>query len=417
MDNTDYKEWDFYHLVQPYFFAHYHFYSRKIEALRKSNINAKLLSFVDKSMYENNISRYNDIEKDGLIELVVVSKKRFLIFSILFFTIGKILKNKKIAFHVLKVNILILYLIKYLPFFKSRIIIIQEFEGDAASEFLYTNEYVECPRPPEAPSGLLSKLKYFKLIHFDKLRVNLADGLILMSQEHIDLWCKINKKIIKSLILPTLPEKERVYFDSEARESIRSKLCLREKTVIIYVGNVVCKWQRLDAMCRFVYKLHDINNSIVFFLLVREEDFSIAREALDRYGISEITILDNVSSGAIHKYMSAADIAVFLRHNHTMNSVVTSGKLGEYLATGLSVITTGANASILNEYMNERNISIKINDDLHLTNDIAERVSNKKLHLTNERSFLQSDFYENFDMNQALYLDYPAFVKGLIYDK
>jgi glycosyltransferase involved in cell wall biosynthesis len=50
-----------------------------------------------------------------------------------------------------------------------------------------------------------------------------------------------------------------------------------------------------------------------------------------------------------------------------MNQIVTSAKLGEYLAAGLPVITTGANAEILNDFIRRREAGVFVADSLEVT--------------------------------------------------
>ena len=51
-------------------------------------------------------------------------------------------------------------------------------------------------------------------------------------------------------------------------------------------------------------------------------------------------LLKEVENKEINKYLSAADLGILLRDFHEMNSIVTSGKLVDYLSCGLPVITT-----------------------------------------------------------------------------
>jgi glycosyltransferase involved in cell wall biosynthesis len=102
-------------------------------------------------------------------------------------------------------------------------------------------------------------------------------------------------------------------------------------------------------------------------------------------------------------YLSAADIALFLRHNHTMNQVVTSGKLGEYLAAGLPVVTTGANTDMLNNFIRLRRAGAFIPDSLQLSDENKQEISNllqlsKSVHWRIDLSEC-SDRYFNLELN------------------
>ena len=342
--------WQVYHIVQPYFFAHHHFHKRKVDVLRKNGIDAKILSFIPRKLYQENIERYDSFKNNGAIELVKGGRP-FFAMSLIVFLLIKILSGKKILVHVLRTSPMAIIFLRYLPFVKSRLRYIQEFEGDNASEFLYAKEYREYPRPPEKANTVVTKLKYLILLKLQRYQVNNADGLILMSQEHVDLWeSRLNRSLCAS-ILPTLADPGRVWFDPDTRKKLREELGLMGKVVLTYSGNVICKWQRREAMCRFVAELSKKQPQISFLALVRRDDITLMRSSLKNHGIEPITILKTIEQQDMYKYLSAADIALFLRHNHTMNNIVTSGKLGEYLAAGLPVITTGCNAKVLNDFI------------------------------------------------------------------
>lgn len=416
MDKEAYKDWDVYHLINSGFISHYHLSERKIKALRSSGLNAWLLSFVEKELYLDREFEYKSLEVKGYLKIFLIKKKFFLIFNLFLFAFFNIVKGRKLVFHILKVDSTGLFILKKLPYFNKRLKVIQEFEGDVASEYSYSSEYIEYPKPPEKPFKIKNRVKYNLFLYREKVRVSTADALILMSEEHAELVKSRVKKVFSIFVLPTLPEERRVYFDSISREEIRSSLGLHNKKVFIYTGNTVCKWQRLEGMCKVISELYALDKDVFFLLLVSSNSLTLSRNMIKKYDLCKITYIDNVQSGLIYKYMSAADIALYLRHNHVMNSIVTSGKLGEYLATGLPVLTTGANASILNRYMRSNNLAIRISDDLVVTGGLIENIRLKIENTSklSNRYFLQNNFYFDFDMDQLLFEEYPEFVKRTI---
>lgn len=414
MSKQEYNDWYVYHLIQPSFFNHYHLSKRKVEALRYSGLNAHLLSFVNKAVYASNKQKLNEIKADGFLKLIITSNRKTALSPLLFF-LSEIMKGKKLIIHALKVDTTLLCVIKHIPYLNKRLTIIQEFEGDKSSEFVYSVEYSEGSTPLENPKKIINKIKnnYFLLIN--KIKINCSDALILMSEEHKALINARSNQNNSVLILPTLPESERIFYDPEARKEIREKFNYNEKIVLIYTGNISCSWQRLEPMCKIVQQLSSRNMDIAFLLLVSPSDISIAQAAVEKYNIEKITIVDNILAEEVYKYLSAADIGLYLRHNHQMNNIVTSGKLGEYLAAGLPVISTGANASVLNKFMIENNLIIEINDNLTLTDKFIEVLDNKDRFLKSKRNYIQSIFYESFNMDEKLKIEYPEFIKNLMW--
>lgn len=171
-----------------------------------------------------------------------------------------------------------------------------------------------------------------------------ADGLVLMSEEHIRLWEERLGYRPNAVAMPALFDPTRMRFDPTERAAVREALGLFGRTVLVYVGNVFCSWQRFGAACRLTARLASRDERVVLLALVRAEDHQIAAEFIARYAIGDRARLVHVPPERVHAYLSASDLGLFLRADHPMNRIVTSAKLGEYLACGLPVVTTGVGA-------------------------------------------------------------------------
>ncbi|NAR40909.1 glycosyltransferase family 4 protein [Vibrio cholerae] len=237
-----------------------------------------------------------------------------------------------------------------------------------------------------------------------------------MSQEHASLWQSRLKKSLHISILPTVADSTTVWFDANSRNKIRNALKIDDFLVLTYTGNVICYWQRREAMCHFVAKLYQKEPKIHFLAIVRKDDTLLMTESLKKYGIEQITTLISVDHSEIYKYLSAADLGLFLRHNHTMNKVVTSGKLGEYLSAGLPVLTTGNNADVLNQFIHNQKAGYFIDDSLHITEElvtyIKRLISEKDNNEIREKICLEAK--NVFDGEATLFSEYAKFIKSLI---
>lgn len=417
MKDKSLNKWRVYHIVPLNSFAHYHFYNRKIKALNSSGLNAKTLNFVTEKIYKDNSKKYENAKRDQSNKIFHVKNRSSISINILLFTLKELFIGRKLVFHVLRVDdSIILLFLKKIPVIKNRLIIVQEFEGDRYEEYKYLENYVNSKNSREIASNLKSKLTLSFYSIFERLQLYNSDALILMSKEHEELLKDRYKLKHKVLTLPTLPEEERIYYSDLEREHIRNSLCINEKIVLIYTGNIFSPWQRFEEMCIFVKNINLKIHNLAFLLIVREVDLKDAAIKIKEFGLEDITILDNVSSNEVYKYISAADLALFVRHNHKMNRIVTSGKLGEYIATGLPVITTASNASVLNEYMDLNYLSVDINEELVITDKVLSRIKLQELNEAN-RVDLQNLFYKRFNMNYLLNHEYPNFIKNLISDK
>lgn len=376
--------WSIYHLVQPYFFAHHHFHRRKLEHLRAAGYPAWGLAIVPESLYRSHRARYEEAAASGYMKVVRVNGQRVANRALLWFLLRELLTGRRLLVHVLRCDPAPVIRLRRMPGIGARLRYVLEYEGDLPSELIYQGAFVEGERPPSEPPSAL-KTAYDTSLATQKHEADRADGLVLMSKEHIELWRGRLARPVNACCLPTLPDSSRFRFDVRQRDEVRCELGLEDRLVFVYTGNLVCKWQRLEAMCAVIAELRKKIPSAWFLALVRVDDLHLAEEAISRHGLKECATVKHVPSSEIGRYLSAADVGLFLRHRHPMNMVVTSGKLGEYLAAGLPVLTTGANAEVLNEYLRQTRSGAFIDDDLALDEDSLARL----VELTNH--FAQPD--------------------------
>lgn len=415
--NDKVENWYFYHLVQPYFFAHHHFHQRKVDCLRDAGYVAHSLAIVPESLYRAHAPQYEQAIASGYTKIIRVANERKVNRALLLFMLRELLMGRRLLIHVLRNNPAPLIWLQSLPGLAGRIRYVLEYEGDLPSELVYQQTYVEGCRPPDVPPAEL--LEAYDKLMADQIReVTNADGLVLMSQEHIDLWQARLGREIRACCLPTLADSRRVHFDQHQRVTMRQQLHIEDRLVFVYTGNLVCKWQRLEAICRLLTELRQFIPSTWLLALVRVDDLPIAEEVLRRYGLAECATVMNVPAYEMGRYLSAADVGLFLRHDHPMNRVVTSGKLGEYLAAGLPVLTTGANAEILNDYIRHTASGVFVSDDLPVDAQLADELSALTLRFVEPESRvrLSHEAESQFNGENDAFAGFVPFIRAIIND-
>jgi len=164
------------------------------------------------------------------------------------------------------------------------------------------------------------------------------------------------------------------YFLSSIRNEMREKLGLKNKFVMIYTGNAYYSWQNVFRTIE-IFKLikEKVNSDSFLILLIKKEDFVIANEFIERLNINQNDfILTNCKSEEIGAFLNAADVGVSLRHNHIMNTTTPSGKILEYLGSGLPVITTKGMGEISN-IVEEKGFGVVL-DNMDNDDEIIEKI-------------------------------------------
>jgi glycosyltransferase involved in cell wall biosynthesis len=161
-----------------------------------------------------------------------------------------------------------------------------------------------------------------------------------VTQEHLALWERRLGRPLHALLLPSTVEAARFKFNARQRDRIRSELGVRDKWVLVYSGSVSLSWQRFECVCQLVQRLVAAGQPAFLLALVHPDGHATAQKLMVQHGLESCAVLRAVHPQEMGEWLSAADVGLFLRHNHMMNRVVTSAKLGEYLAAGLPLITT-----------------------------------------------------------------------------
>jgi hypothetical protein len=146
----------------------------------------------------------------------------------------------------------------------------------------------------------------------------------------------------KSTVMPTGFDQKQRFFSQQLRDDTRLALEIEGRFVMTYIGNIYYSWQNFARTVQIFDLLrHKCSCSLFFLLLIRKQDHDLTLEFLDQIDIGTGDyLLKHADSAELTPYLNAADIGVVLRHDHLVSRVAgLPGKLGDYVACGLPVLT------------------------------------------------------------------------------
>ena len=168
--------------------------------------------------------------------------------------------------------------------------------------------------------------------------------------------------------------------DLKKRMVIRKELnILSTDIVLIYAGGLA-DYQMIPEMLKIWSKLAQVRR-IRFILLT-------SKQPTARGKLPKLTLIDqipglihtSVSRSEVWSYLVAADIGFMLREQHKLNAVASPVKFGEYIASGLSIVSSPGIGDI-SQLIVENNLGILVNPNdtesavaacVELTDSIAE---------------------------------------------
>lgn len=330
------KSLKYIYYFKPDLSSHIHFFQAWVEAVRDNDIPMELVTFLSIRTYSRQFSLVKKFRSD---HFHIYPDVPFSILEKLYFFCTCLFYKKNII-HLKKRSPLLFDTLKKI--FPKRLIYIFEGEGDPLSELdyllkhpykesFYQNILEALANDSKSQKELFTKTDYITF------------GNLAMKNLLIDRYpgLGLEEKIILN---PMSFKRGSLFFSLNLRNSTRNKLGLSNKYVLIYIGNAFYSWQNVFRTIE-IFKLvkNNLNKNSFLILLINRQDFNIVEEFIDQIKISPNDyLLSNVTFDLINEYLNASDLGVVLRHKHIMNEIAPSGKILDYLGSGLPIITTSA---------------------------------------------------------------------------
>jgi len=130
------------------------------------------------------------------------------------------------------------------------------------------------------------------------------------------------------------------YADYEGkREEARANLGLNDRWVVCYVGGLA-KWQEIPKTLKLVKTMRSREPQVFFLFITRDNASKYASElaAIGKEGKDYRCL--SLTHDEVLEILPAADLGVLLRASSPVNLVSSPTKCGEYLASGVPVLTT-----------------------------------------------------------------------------
>jgi hypothetical protein len=318
--------------------SHIDIYKSWIDVV-KNDINISMVTIIDFKTYKLQKKLVDDYREQG-VTIFIVPRLAKRIYALLYFTY-LLLKYQKVIVHLRKQSPQPFDLLKKVFQFRLKYII--EIEGDFESEIEYLSKSKNKYKDGFYDSLIKGMRKNAAIL---EKQLGNSDGVFAITKElkqlFIDRYTKLNLKD-KIHVIPTGFDSNKFYPDNELRIEYRKKYHLEDKFVMIFTGNAFYSWQNIKRSLELfkLIKKESLLGEVFFLLLISKQDHYIVENFIKKLRIDKSDyLLTNVAHKEVNGMLNASDMAILLRENHTLNKVASPGKLGEYLSSGIDVLTT-----------------------------------------------------------------------------
>jgi glycosyltransferase involved in cell wall biosynthesis len=163
-----------------------------------------------------------------------------------------------------------------------------------------------------------------------------ADGVVVLT-ERVRQYLFGDQEAPSVQVIPCCADTERIEAGRDGRDTMRARLGLDGRTVLVYVGKFT-GWYMEREMVEFFAIARDRRPDMHFLILTQSEPELVQRE-FERVGIEQTSwTITHCQPALIGQYLAAADAGIaFIRPSFSKISSSPT-KVGEYLAAGLPLI-------------------------------------------------------------------------------
>lgn len=193
-----------------------------------------------------------------------------------------------------------------------------------------------------------------------------ADQLLCISHPAAELLAREYGRT-GATVIPSSVDCGRFHEAQTQREAIRKNLGVGENELLLVYSGGLNRYQMVPEMLRLWASL--VKTAGVHFLLLSNQQ-PIAGQFSGLGGMTapENLIVKSVAREEVPAFLAASDVGFLLRQDDPVNHVASPVKFGEYLASGLAVVTSPKLGDV-SQLVVERNLGILVSPE-----DIEESV-------------------------------------------
>lgn len=166
----------------------------------------------------------------------------------------------------------------------------------------------------------------------------LADRLATVSNNLSQYLCSEAGRH-DTTVIPSCFNEDSFHFDAVARQEIRQALGVRDDDVVLCYSGGTSAWQRITDIVSLLKGVCTRDSRCKALFLTTNVDEVTDHLTNTHFPVGQ-SFVRRCRHMEVHRFLSAADIGIIMRHDIPVNHVASPVKVAEYLSCGLPVILT-----------------------------------------------------------------------------
>lgn len=220
----------------------------------------------------------------------------------------------------------------------------------------------------ESQLDMKSSIKSRLLSYLELRESRKADRLSTVSQ-NLRQYLSLETGSRDIIVIPSCVNETRMFFDPIARNEIRNTLGLDQNTILLCYSGGTSAWQRMGDIVSLLKGvcLTNLRYKALFLTTSLSDVTSLIEQAKFP---PEQAFVRGCPQNEVHRYLSAADVGLIMRHDTIVNNVASPVKVGEYLACGLPVILTRGIGDY-SDMLPDARVGLLLNEDTDMVNQVV----------------------------------------------
>jgi glycosyltransferase involved in cell wall biosynthesis len=185
-----------------------------------------------------------------------------------------------------------------------------------------------------------NKHRFFVIQLLERLSLRRARYVSCVTNRLANIITQRARLDVNPIVIPSCIDLNSFLFDESRRIRRRVELGYSADDIVIVYSGGLSNYQMIPEMLALWRRLAATNFALRFLMLINSDPRSLARSSGDLEALGDRLQIMKLQRTEVFETLNSADIGFLLRETRELNATASPVKFAEYLAAGLSVVSS-----------------------------------------------------------------------------